>query len=93
MLKSTKAKLNHTKPGFAMLDYACGTILSQNVHFVTILTVPLTGMGVLYPRVQDFFHSTNLFLTELNKLNLRDCCILACGIFFLTKFKLKIKLL
>ena len=23
LIKSTKANLNHTKPGFAMLDYAC----------------------------------------------------------------------
>ena len=30
-----------------------GIILSQNVHFVTILTVSLTGTGVLYPRVRD----------------------------------------
>ena len=33
-------------------------ILSQNVHFVTTLTVPITGMGVLYPRVRDFFLSS-----------------------------------
>ena len=29
--------------------------LSQNVHFVTTSIVHLTEMGVLYPRMQDFF--------------------------------------
>ena len=36
-----------------MTKYA--VILSQNVHFVTTLTVPLTRTGVLYPRVRDVF--------------------------------------
>ena len=30
------------------------SFLLQNVNFVTILTVPLTGTGVLYPRIRAF---------------------------------------
>jgi len=33
-----------------------GIIMAQHVHFVTTLTVPLTGTGVLYPRVRDLFY-------------------------------------
>ena len=38
-----------------------GIILSENVHFVSTLTVPLTGMGVLYPRMRDFFFTKRHF--------------------------------
>ena len=45
-----------------------GIILAQNVNFVTTLPGPLMGMGVLYPRVQDF-------LVKFRKLrNIQGSC-------------------
>ena len=40
------------------------------VHFVRTLTVPLTGTGVLYPRVRDFFILSRV--SSLSLLHISD---------------------
>ena len=49
-----------TYEGNAMQTNTYGIIWSENVHFITTLTVPLMGTGVLYPCMQDFIEQVKI---------------------------------
>ena len=75
-----------TYEGNAMQTTKYGIIWSENVHFVTNLPVPLTGMGGLYPRVRDFFKY--VFRWEPTTTCRFFCLFVCCHQFLLLQLRL-----